>query len=255
MADAPEILAPTELDALVETELGAIARRYRSANNLGMQGLALIGGQAENMLDRLPGVVRSRLEDVTKRALEIAMTAALASRRSLPDTPDWTNTAVTGAMGAAGGFGGLPSAMAELPVTTTMFLRAIQGIATEHGFDPTDDGVRMDCLQVFAAAGPLSSDDTVDLGFLSTRLALTGQTVRAVLQRVAPRLSIVLGQKLAAQTVPLLGALAGATTNVAFTSYYQNMARVQFGLRALARDTAIPYETLVHRLEARLQSA
>ena len=36
-------------------------------------------------------------------------------------------------MGAAGGAGGLPTALAELPVTTTLLLRVIQGVAVEHG--------------------------------------------------------------------------------------------------------------------------
>jgi uncharacterized protein (DUF697 family) len=44
----------------------------------------------------------------------------------------------------------------------------------------------------------------------------------------------VLGQKLAAQTVPVLGAAAGAATNYAYTRYYQDMAHVHFGLRRLA---------------------
>jgi len=44
-----------------------------------------------------------------------------------------------------------------------------------------------------------------------------------------------MGQKLAAQAVPVLGAVAGAATNYAYTSYYQDMAHVHFGLRRLAR--------------------
>jgi len=50
---------------------------------------------------------------------------------------------------------------------------------------------------------------------------------------------------LATQTVPVIGAVAGAATNYAFTSYYQEMARVYFGLRALARDSDIEVETLL----------
>ena len=45
---------------------------------------------------------------------------------------------------------------------------------------------------------------------------------------------MVLGQKLAAQSVPVLGAVAGAATNYAYTSYYQEMAHVHFRLRRLA---------------------
>lgn len=38
--------------------------------------------------------------------------------------------------------------------------------------------------------------------------------------------------------MPVLGAVAGAATNYAYLSYYQDMAHVQFGLRRLAIDAA-----------------
>mgnify|MGYP003707253597 CR=1 FL=1 len=76
-------------------------------------------------------------------------------------------------------------------------------------------------------------------------MTLTGATVHGVIARVAPRLATVLGQKLAAQTVPVLGAVAGAATNYAYTSYYQQMAHVHFGLRRLAIDEGLPREALL----------
>jgi uncharacterized protein (DUF697 family) len=57
-----------------------------------------------------------------------------------------------------------------------------------------------------------------------------------------------LGQKLAAQTVPVLGAVAGAATNYAYTSYYQEMAHVHFGLRRLAIEADIPHAQLIEAL-------
>lgn len=241
-------LAPIDLDA----ELDSLARRYRAASGVGIQVLNLIGGQAEGLLDKLPKPVRVNLDGATERALGLAMKAAHGSRGMVADQPGWLNTAVTTAMGAAGGFGGLPSALAELPVTTTVLLRAIQGVAAQHGFDPDAENVQFDCIQVFASAGPLAADDGADLAFMSTRLAVTGGAVQALIARVAPRLATVLGQKLAAQTVPVLGAVAGAATNYAYTSYYQEMAHVHFGLRRLAIDADVPHAELVERLRQRL---
>lgn len=223
---------PALLD--VDAELDALAKRYRGASGAGIQLLNLIGGQTETLLQKLPENVRSRLAVQTEAALRVALKAAQGSRRAVPDQPGWLNTAVTTAMGAAGGMGGLPTALAELPVTTTVLLRSIQGIALEHGFDPDEEGVAFDCLQVFAAAGPLEHDDGSDLAFLSARALVTGNAIQVLLTRIAPQLSIVLGQKLAAQTVPVLGAVAGAATNYAYTSYYQDIAHVHFGLRRLA---------------------
>lgn len=233
------------LSAEVRGELESLARRFGAADGIGMQVLALVGGQAENLLHRLPGAVRKQMDGATQSALHIAFDAARRSRGSVRDGSDWLNTAVSTAMGAAGGFGGLPTAMAELPVTTTVLLRAIQGIAHEHGFDPDDPQVAAQCMQVFAAAGPLADDDGADIAFLSARIALSGSAVHGLIAKIAPRLATVLGQKLAAQAVPVVGALAGAATNYAFTSYYQEMARVYFGLRRLARDSGVDTEVLL----------
>ncbi|WP_418595315.1 EcsC family protein [Ponticoccus sp. (in: a-proteobacteria)] len=232
----------------VDAEIAALAKRYRAANSVGMQVLNLIGGQAENLLERLPDRVKDQLEGATARALEVAMRAAQGSRGVVPDQKGWLNTALATAMGAAGGAGGLPSALAELPVTTTVLLRSIQGIAAEHGYDPQDPEIAKECLTVFASAGPLAQDDGADLGFLSARVTLTGATVHGLINRIAPRLATVMGQKLATQTVPLLGAAAGAATNYAYTSYYQQMAHVHFGLRTLVRRSGQPREELVEAL-------
>ncbi len=237
----------------VEAELDALALRYRRAGSLVIDLLNQVGGQADGMLARLPGQVRAGLEGQTERALTLALDAASHSRERVRDEPSWMTRALTTAMGAAGGFGGLPSALAELPVTTTVLLRAIQTIAEAHGFDPREDSVRFDCINVFAAAGPLSHDDGADLAFLSTRVVVTGTALNSLIARIAPRLSVVLGQKLAAQTVPVLGAAAGAATNYAYTSYYQEMAHVQFGLRRLAIRADLPFEELKERLRDQLE--
>lgn len=237
----------------IEAELDTLAQRYRDAGGVGIQVLNLIGGKAESLLDRLPAGVRSQLDDGTEKALQIAMKAAHGSRGVVGDQPAWLNTAAATAMGAAGGFGGLPSALAELPVTTTVLLRAIQGVAVEHGFDPASESVQFDCIRVLAAAGPLSDDDGADMAFFATRVTLQGKTLQGLIAKVAPRLATVLGQKLAAQTVPVLGAVAGAATNYAYTSYYQQIAHVHFGLRKLAIEADRPESDLREDLQARLR--
>ena len=241
---------PVKID--VDRELDALARRYKNAGGVGISVLNLIGGSAENLMDQLPQAVRQNLEKATIAALNQAMKAAHSSRSVVPDQKGWLNQAVTTTLGAAGGAGGLPTALAELPVTTTLLLRVIQGVAVEHGFDPAAESVQFDCVQVFAAAGPLSEDDGADLGFLSARIALTGKAMQALISTIAPKLAVVLGQKLAAQAVPILGAAAGAATNYAYTSYYQDMAHVHFGLRKLAIDADMPHAELLVQLEDKM---
>ncbi|MDU9002244.1 EcsC family protein [Sedimentitalea todarodis] len=237
----------------VEAELDRLAAQYRAAGGIGVRMLNMLGGKAESLIDRLPASVRENLGDATQRALTLAMYAAQSTRTTVPDQKPWVNTAVTTAMGAAGGFGGLPTALVELPATTTVLLRAIQGVAAEHGFDPAAENVQFDCIRVFAAAGPLAADDGADLGFVSLRLTLSGGAMHKLIATVAPKLATVLGQKLAAQTVPVLGAVAGATTNYVYTSYYQQIAHVHFGLRRLAIDGDIAEDELVSKLGQRMQ--
>lgn len=235
----------------LDRDISEIAKRYRKAGGVGIQVLNLVGGQAENLMERLPDPVKGRLEDATTKALNVALSAASRSRGVVPDQKSWLNTAAATAMGAAGG---LPTALAELPVTTTVLLRAVQGIAAEYGFDPSEPDIQAECLQVFAAAGPLAADDGADMGFLSARVTLSGATVHGIIARVAPRLSAALGQKLAAQTVPIIGAVAGAATNYAYTSYYQEMAHVHFGLMRAGKSHDLPRETLVLRLSDAIKS-
>lgn len=249
-----ELLNPPMDDARVEARLDDLARRHARAGNAGIQILNLVGGQAETLLARLPEDVRARLGGATEQALDMAMKAAHGSRDYVGDRPAWMSRALTTAMGAAGGFGGLPSAMVELPITTTVLLRAIQDAAVEQGFDPGELAVQFDCVQVFGAAGPLDHDDGTDLAFFGTRVALTGAALQALIARVAPRLATVLGQKLAAQTVPVLGAAAGAATNYAYTSYYQQIAHVHFGLRRLAIEADRDHADIVEAFGTRIKT-
>lgn len=248
--DLIERQQPVDVDA----ELDALALRYARAGGLGIEVLNLIGGRAEGLLERLPEPVSARLQDATTAALSQAMRAAHASRSVVPEQKAWLNRAVSAAMGAAGGAGGLPTALAELPVTTTLLLRVIQQAAAEQGFDPASPNVQFDCVKVFSAAGPLEADDGADLGFISARITLTGTAMQGLITRVAPRLATVLGQKLAAQAVPVLGAVAGAATNYAYTSYYHEVAQVHFGLRRLAIASGEPLEQLVSGLKSRVQT-
>lgn len=243
----------TTIPPSVDLELAELARRHRAASSVGMQVLNYVGGRAEGLLDKLPGPVRSGLDDATARALELALSSARRSREVVPDQKPWLTTALATAMGAAGGVGGLPSALAELPVTVTVLFRAIQAVAAEYGFDPDDPQIARECLTVFSSAGPLAEDDGAEIAFLSARVTLTGATVHGLIARIAPRLATVLGQKLAAQAVPLAGAVAGAAVNYVFSGYYREMAHVHFGLRRLAVEAGTPQEELAARLRQRLQ--
>jgi hypothetical protein len=58
--------------------------------------------------------------------------------------------------------------------------------------------------------------------------------VRFIAQ-VASRFGVVVTQKLAAQAMPVIGALGGAAVNYAFIDHFQEVARAHFVVRRLER--------------------
>ncbi|MFS4438676.1 EcsC family protein [Paracoccaceae bacterium GXU_MW_L88] len=217
-------------------EIRALAKRAKNANTLMMRAINAMGGQLENVLTALPGPVQRQMEGITATALETAYNAASRVGGRAPDLGKYSHEAAVVMTGGVGGAAGLSAVAAELPVTTTLILRAIQRVAADHGFDPNDEAVRKECLKVLGAGGPGTGDDGVDTSFLTSRFAIHGTALREIIQKVAPRFALTMGQKLGAQTVPILGGVAGATINYAFINYYKNMAHIRFGLQALARE-------------------
>ncbi|MCX7288885.1 MAG: EcsC family protein [Rhodobacterales bacterium] len=208
------------------TEIAALARRYRRANGPVMQLMNRLGNTLEGQLDLLPEPMRQQLETTTARALDAAYGAA----RRTPDLGQRGPMVAVVMSGAVGGAGGIATALAEIPVSVTLILNAIRAEARAAGFDPDAVGVREDCLRIFGAGSPLAGDDGVNTSFLTARLALTGQAVQNLIASVAPKFAAVLGQKLAAQAVPVLGAVTGAALNAAFLTYYRELARIRFAL-------------------------
>jgi hypothetical protein len=217
---------PTDFTAPV----AELARRYKRANGPVMRLVARLGGTLENQLSALPSGLRTQIERITAQALETSY--GVAGRA--PALGDRTPLFAAMAAGAAGGVGGLATSFAELPVTVTLFLNTIRAVAVEHGHNPEEAWVRAECLQIFAAGTPLADDDGVNTSFIAARLTLTGSAVQNLITAIVPKITTVLGQKLAAQAVPLVGAVSGAALNAAYLSYYREIAQVRFQLLKLA---------------------
>ncbi|WP_085879115.1 EcsC family protein [Roseisalinus antarcticus] len=224
---------PVPLDEAAKAEIAVFVERQRKARSLLMQVVTFAGGQVEDALKYLPKRVRGRLDEAARSALERSYEVASGTAGRFEG--DRINKAFATLSGALGGLGGLPTALAELPVATTVIFRAVQGVAARNGEDPLSAETRMECLRVFGSGGPGREDDGIDTTFVGARLSLSGPAVHKLIATVAPRFAAVLSQKLASQAVPVLGAAAGAGTNYAFTDYFVEMAHVHFGLRRLAR--------------------
>ncbi len=230
METLPAIAAPDR-----SAEIKALARRYRRANGPVMALVNRIGGGLEDKMAAIPDGVKAQIGAITERALLAAH--GLAAKGDLaPDLGRQGPLAAAMVTGAIGGAGGIATSVAELPVTITVILHAIRRAAREAGYDPDDPAIRAECLRVFSAGSPLAMDDGVNTSFLSARLTVTGPALAQVIGAVAPRLATAMGQKLATQAVPVLGAVAGAALNAAFLRYYREMAEIRFALLRLAEQ-------------------
>ncbi|MFE3837665.1 EcsC family protein [Pseudogemmobacter sonorensis] len=221
---------------LPEAEIAALARRWKRVNGPVISTLNRFGGKLEAQIAVLPDALRRRIESATEQALSAAYGAARRGARHLPAQDRKGTLAAAMAAGAAGGAGGIATALAELPFTVTILLHAIRREAEAAGFDPDDPWIRAECLRCFSAGSPAAADDGIDTSFFSARLTLTGPAVQRLIATVAPRLSAALGQKLAAQAVPVLGAASGAALNAAFLRYYRETAAIRFALLRLAQE-------------------
>lgn len=226
----------------------------------------LVGSPLEFAVRKLPGAVSSKIHSVTETALyKAAQTALWSMDREQPGKPasPRLHKLAAAASGALGGLGGLPALAVELPLSTTIIMRAVADIARSEGFDLNDFATRHACLEVFALGGNSSKDDASETGYylargftaevmrhLSAELAGTavggapgvvlglgpkeaGKWLAKVVEKVAARFGVVVSEKFAAQALPVIGAVAGATLNTMFISYYQDMARGHFIVKRL----------------------
>jgi len=227
----------------------------------------VLGKPLETLQKSLPAKVQNKISQVTMQALQKALTTAIFT---LPKTTGLSSqaqqkghyhSAATAVTGALGGFFGSLALAIELPVTTAIMLRSIANTAQSFGEDLTDSAVQLECLQVFAMGSSNSGESDMESSYLSQRVAfelliknatsfvgkssarelLTAMergTVPALvrlLTRVAARFEIVVSEKFIAEAVPFIGAIGGATLNVAFTDYFNKVAYYHFGLKNLER--------------------
>lgn len=228
---------PTPLTDDARAQIATFAARQHNATGVLMQVVSFLGGQVEDGMKLLPASTRAKLDGAATRGLRASYDAAGRSQGGMGRyiATDRAHKALATVSGALGGLGGLPTALAELPLATTVIFRAVQQIAAEYGEDPMSVQTRTQCLQVFGKGGPDDADDGIDTSFIGARIGLSGAAINKLISKVAPQFATVLGQKLASQTVPILGAAAGAGTNYTFVRYYTDIAHVHFGLRQLAR--------------------
>lgn len=192
--------------------------------------------------------------------VETISTEAVGRFGRLFQTSDAKHKAYAALSGAVGGAFGLATLAVEIPLSTTIMLRSIAEIAREEGEDLSDPESALACVQVFALGGRAGGETALaDSGYFAVRAALArtmGEAARYAANRsfldssapalvrfasqIASRFGIVVSQKVAAQAVPLIGAVGGAAVNAAFIDHFQATARAHFTIRRLERAYGKP---------------
>ena len=215
-----------------------------------------VGRPVELVGNLLPRAATGIVGRATRAALRAALKLAFTT---LPKAPmkrgRLIHKALAATSGALGGAVGVISLPVELPLATTLILRSIAEIAQGEGEDLADPGTALACVQVFALGGGQSeSDNPAESSYFAVRAALAQSMTEAahfvaehgfvgqgapVLIRLAAEISsrfgVVVSQKIAAQALPIVGALGGAVVNTAFMNHYQSVAHAHFTVRRLER--------------------
>lgn len=62
-----------------------------------------------------------------------------------------------------------------------------------------------------------------------------GPVIIRLISQIASRFGVTVSEKVAAQTLPIIGAAGGASINILFVSHFQGVAGAHFGIRRLER--------------------
>ena len=223
--------------------------------NLAARIADYVGAPVNRAMRLLPRAADAGIAKVVEaamlRCLKTAIRTLDAREGRRPKT--LLSSMAVGVTGGLSGFVGIAALPVELPVTTTLMLRAIADIARHNGEDLSTLEARLACLQVFALGGRQAATRS-DVGYYAARAFLTrlsgnaaaylvergaielsGPIMNSFVAELVSRFSIVLTDRIAASAVPVIGAVGGATVNMIFMNHFQQVAKGHFTVRLLER--------------------
>ncbi|MCX7408889.1 MAG: EcsC family protein [Planctomycetales bacterium] len=214
------------------------------------------GTPVEWVLTRMPDGVQNAINVATKSAIETALKFAVTTMEDREQgAVEWIHKSAVALSGAAGGLFGAAALPIELPISTTIMLRAIADIARSEGEKIATADAQVACIEVFAMGSRLPSDDGANTAYYAAKAAMAKEVAGAaaflvgggkvggpaappliaLIATVAERFGVVVSEKVVAQGLPVIGAVGGAIINTMFIDHFQNMARGHFIVRRLER--------------------
>src|SRR5580698_2623981 len=252
-------MIPAELRHTLSVSDHEILRR--AVRNLENQDFAAqladyAGKPIERVMRLLPKAASRRINSAVERAILRCLNVAISSIELQSKTPpaQRASSILAAISGGVSGFFGFAALPIELPVTTTLMLRAIADIARHQGEDLSTLQARLACVEVFALGAPRSGRRT-DIGYYASRALLgrlsadaaalllersaanlSAPVVGSLVTEVATRFGVVVSERSAASALPVLGAVGGATVNMLFMNHFQRVAHGHFVIRRLERQ-------------------
>jgi hypothetical protein len=231
------------------------AVKYLEGRNFAARLADYAGVPVNRVLGVLPKAVNRQLAGMVRSAVMKGLEVAVDT---LDDKPPRSpamgfSSFLAGVTGGVSGLFGFGALAFELPLTTTLMLRAIAEIAQHQGEDLTTLESRLACLEVFAY-GAKRTDENLDVGYYAARTLISKYThdiaalalergaidasapvVAGLVSEIVSRFGLVVSDKVAAGALPILGAVGGATVNIVFMDHFQRVAHAHFTLRRLER--------------------
>ena len=234
------------------------AHRHLEHPSFAARVSSLVGSPIEESLKLLPKSWFKKLHDAVEGSIRQSLDVAIESIDVV--TPKFSSSHfhrfMAAGTGAVGGFLGPIALLAELPLMTTLILRAIAEIALEEGEDLEDTHTRIACVEVFAFGARSKADSSAEAGYFGVRsmlglhfstslvnvaedkaIAIPGGV--EFMRAVAARFGMVVEDKVAAKMIPVVGAASGAALNLIFMNHYLDVARGHFIVRRLERKHGV----------------
>ena len=237
--------------------------------SVGARIASVVGAPVEKMIALLPARASSLIATAARQAIHGALKLSLHTlaahdpRHGAPPpvASNWMHKGASAVSGAFGGAFGLAALSVELPLSTAIMMRSIADVARAEGADLAERQTQLECVMVLALGGDSPRDDAAEVGYFAVREAMTRAVSGAaahlarhglakdgapalirLITLIAEHYSVNVTEKAAAQLVPLIGAVGGATINTIFIDHFQSVAQGHFAVRRLERkygETAV----------------
>ena len=232
-----------------------------------------VGKPIEFIHKNLPAKAKKMVSNTIEKAITVSLKTAIKTLKksnNIPFEDAVKNTSnhrilhssLSGISGGVCGFFGEVGLLVDLPVTTTLIMRNIASIANGYGFGLDNPTTPLECLYIFTLGSKSKHDDDMDSSYYTSRVALetlikqssefiavnsakvvlenlekgTAPVIIRFIAKIASLFEITVTEKMLAEAIPIVGAIGGATINIAFCDYFGQAAKYHFGLLRLEKE-------------------